>query len=295
MRQEALNRFETRAARLPALMTVPMIVFILPCVFLIVAGPAVVHRCRQSEGRSGAMKWIMILAGLLLLTACAGHDRSQPNIARSDLRVANAALAGGMPETALTVTRDSATIHATPRRCSAKRRGADRGRPDAAGVPRACWRSNGRSSVAVLGLGRASLAMGQVHEAEITFRKAIDMTPTDAAAKNNLGIALDLQDRHDEAQAAYRAALAQRPTMTAAQVNLGLSLALAGSSESALNILRPLAADPDADGRVRQDLAVALALAGDEAEAGRLLLRDLPPDKVTAALARYAALKAPAK
>jgi tight adherence protein C len=43
MRQEALNRFETRAARLPALMTVPMIVFILPCVFLIVAGPAVVH------------------------------------------------------------------------------------------------------------------------------------------------------------------------------------------------------------------------------------------------------------
>ena len=43
MRQEALNRFETRAARLPALMTIPMIVFILPCVFLIVAGPAVVH------------------------------------------------------------------------------------------------------------------------------------------------------------------------------------------------------------------------------------------------------------
>lgn len=43
MRQEALNGFETRAARLPALMTVPMIVFILPCVFLIVAGPAVVH------------------------------------------------------------------------------------------------------------------------------------------------------------------------------------------------------------------------------------------------------------
>jgi tight adherence protein C len=43
MRQEALTLFETRAARLPALMTVPMIVFILPCVFLIVAGPAIVH------------------------------------------------------------------------------------------------------------------------------------------------------------------------------------------------------------------------------------------------------------
>jgi tight adherence protein C len=43
MRQEALTRFEARAGRLPALLTVPMIVFILPCVFLIVGGPAIVH------------------------------------------------------------------------------------------------------------------------------------------------------------------------------------------------------------------------------------------------------------
>jgi tight adherence protein C len=43
MRQEALTRFEARAGRLPALLTVPMIVFILPCVFLIVGGPAIVR------------------------------------------------------------------------------------------------------------------------------------------------------------------------------------------------------------------------------------------------------------
>jgi tight adherence protein C len=43
MRQEALNRFEARAGRLPALLTVPMIVFILPCVFLVVGGPAIIH------------------------------------------------------------------------------------------------------------------------------------------------------------------------------------------------------------------------------------------------------------
>ena len=43
MRQEALTRFEARAGRLPSLLTVPMIVFILPCVFLVVGGPAVVH------------------------------------------------------------------------------------------------------------------------------------------------------------------------------------------------------------------------------------------------------------
>jgi tight adherence protein C len=40
MRTEALTRFEARAARLPVLMTLPMIMFILPCVFLVVAGPA---------------------------------------------------------------------------------------------------------------------------------------------------------------------------------------------------------------------------------------------------------------
>jgi tight adherence protein C len=41
-RQEMLTKYETKAGRLPVLLTLPMIVFILPCVFLIVAGPAMV-------------------------------------------------------------------------------------------------------------------------------------------------------------------------------------------------------------------------------------------------------------
>ena len=43
MRQEMLTRFEGRAARLPVLLTLPMILFILPCVFLVVGGPAAVQ------------------------------------------------------------------------------------------------------------------------------------------------------------------------------------------------------------------------------------------------------------
>jgi tight adherence protein C len=43
LRDEALVKFEERAGRLPTLMTVPMILFILPCVFLIVAGPAIIN------------------------------------------------------------------------------------------------------------------------------------------------------------------------------------------------------------------------------------------------------------
>lgn len=43
LRAEALVRFEDRAGKLPTLMTLPMILFILPCVFLIVGGPAIIH------------------------------------------------------------------------------------------------------------------------------------------------------------------------------------------------------------------------------------------------------------
>ena len=43
LRTETLTRFEERAARLPVLLTVPMIVFILPTVFIVVGGPAMLN------------------------------------------------------------------------------------------------------------------------------------------------------------------------------------------------------------------------------------------------------------
>jgi tight adherence protein C len=50
LRQEALVKFEERAGRLPTLMTLPMILFILPCVFLIVAGPAMINVLKTLHG-----------------------------------------------------------------------------------------------------------------------------------------------------------------------------------------------------------------------------------------------------
>lgn len=46
LRQEQLIRFEARAARLPVLLTLPMVGFILPTLFLIVGGPAAVQVLR---------------------------------------------------------------------------------------------------------------------------------------------------------------------------------------------------------------------------------------------------------
>jgi len=40
-RNDRLMRAEEKAARLPAIMTVPMILFILPCLFVILLGPAI--------------------------------------------------------------------------------------------------------------------------------------------------------------------------------------------------------------------------------------------------------------
>jgi tight adherence protein C len=47
MRQEQLIRYEAKAAKLPVMLTVPMIVFIMPTVFLVVAGPAAIQVMRQ--------------------------------------------------------------------------------------------------------------------------------------------------------------------------------------------------------------------------------------------------------
>ena len=51
MRQMMLTRFEARAARIPVLLTIPMILFILPCIFVVVAGPAALEVMRTMSSR----------------------------------------------------------------------------------------------------------------------------------------------------------------------------------------------------------------------------------------------------
>ena len=46
LRTELVTRYEARAARLPVLLTVPMIMFVLPSLFLVVGGPAVLEVMR---------------------------------------------------------------------------------------------------------------------------------------------------------------------------------------------------------------------------------------------------------
>lgn len=50
LRTAALTKFEERAARLPVLLTLPMIAFILPCVFMVAGGPAAIQIGRSMGG-----------------------------------------------------------------------------------------------------------------------------------------------------------------------------------------------------------------------------------------------------
>lgn len=43
MRQQMLIRFEERAARLPVMLTLRMILFIFPCLFIVIGGPAAIQ------------------------------------------------------------------------------------------------------------------------------------------------------------------------------------------------------------------------------------------------------------
>lgn len=243
------------------------------------------------------MKQLVALAAVLALGACSGGGLkiatvNQPPLRDGlpSLRVADAALAGGMPQTALNITRG--LLAADPGNVPALLKQAETlalmGQADAAAE---CYTrvlaKAPHEEAALLGLGRIQLATGQAPAAEALFRRALAAAPANATAENDLGIALDMQDRHADAQEAYRSALRVEPGQAAPQVNLGLSMALSGNANGALAILRPLAADPSAAPKVRHDLAAALSIAGDTASAAHILQQDMPTDQVKAAMAGY--------
>ncbi len=146
-----------------------------------------------------------------------------------------------------------------------------------------------RSTQALLGLGRLRLGDAPAR-AEQMFRRALAVTPNQAAALNDLGIALDLQGRHTDAQDSYGAALAADPGMRAAEVNLALSTALGGKPAEAAKVLLPIASRPDASLRERHDLAAVLVMDGRVDEARRLLSPALSGAELEAAIAGYQSL-----
>ena len=255
-------------------------------------------RGNQARGTAATWRYRISCVILLCLANCTADKAADPTKAVPGVAVAEAALSGGLPQTALAVT--NAILRSHPRDFGALvRQGAalaQLGQPEAAkeAFRRAADVTPG-AAAPLLGLGRLALAGGQANEAERSFRQVLATTPNDATALNDLGVALDMQGRHAEAQSTYEKLLSFAPNDQAASINLALSYSLSGQFSRSVEMLRGPGSRPDATPRVRQDLAVALTLSGNAHEAEKLLLTDLSASDATAALAGYRALNAVAK
>ncbi|OYV33790.1 MAG: hypothetical protein B7Z81_10905 [Acidocella sp. 20-61-6] len=242
-----------------------------------------------------------IIAVLLLLGGCAPHGATPARAAAGDaspdtLNVADAAIAGGDPAMALSVSQSvlandpnnpDALVHEGNAfyalgRC-----------PSAEAVYRAAI-AHGAKAAAQIGLGRCLLKTDPA-AAAASFAQAVADDPTDAAALDDLGIARDLQGDFAGAVDPYRRALQADPGDVSAEVNLGLSLALSGNGPAALQYLGPLAVGHGATPKIREDYAAALVADGRDQEAQQVLGVDLPPDQVVSAMSGFASVIAHAQ
>ena len=228
---------------------------------------------------------------LLVLLAACGRTATDISSLQPGVDVAQAALRGGSPQTALQVA--GHVLETDPGNEAALVVQGDAltelGRVNEARISYTkALNRNPLSAGAEIGLGRLDLASDPAGS-QRRFLDALNHDPRNVTALNDLGVARDLMGDHAGAQSAYRKALGINPQDNAAEVNLALSMAMSGSAQDAVQMLRPLAAAPGASQKVRHDLAAALTMAGDRAEAAQILSADLSPAQVQQALNAYAA------
>jgi Flp pilus assembly protein TadD len=251
----------------------------------------------------------LCLGSFVCLAACAPEPGAPPGqaaagqapvaaaIGPATLNVADAAIAGGDPDMALSVSQSVLTSE--PGNVDALIHEGDAyyalGRcPAAQAAYMLALKGDPKSTAAETGLGRCLLKTDPA-AAEAALLLAVQDDPGNAAAFNDLGIARDLQGNFAGAVAPYQQALLAQPGMTAVEINLGLSLALSGHGAEALQYLGPLATGQGATPKIREDYAAALIAAGRPDEARDVLNVDLPPDQVQQAMDGFNAVIAAAQ
>ncbi len=229
-----------------------------------------------------------------MLAACAQPPGGQPPppVGPDTLNVADAAIAGGDPNMALSVSQS--VLQTDPTNVDALIHEGDAYYalmrcPAAVAAYQLALQGDPKSTAAETGMGRC-LIKTDPKSAEAALMLAVQDDPGNAAALNDLGIARDLQGNFAGAVGPYQQALLAQPGMTAAEVNLGLSLALSGNGSEALQYLGPLATGQGATPKIREDYAAALTASGRESEARHVLSIDLAPDQVQPVLDSFNAI-----
>jgi tetratricopeptide (TPR) repeat protein len=129
-------------------------------------------------------------------------------------------------------------------------------------------------------LGEAYRALHKVPEAIACYRRALELKPDFAQARNNLGIALKDQGKFDEAIDCWRRTLELKPDYTDAQNNLGAAFKDQGKLDEAIACCRRVVELKPDDAVARNNLGGALYGQGklDEAIACYRRTLQLKPD-----------------
>jgi DNA-binding winged helix-turn-helix (wHTH) protein/tetratricopeptide (TPR) repeat protein len=113
-------------------------------------------------------------------------------------------------------------------------------------------------------------AMGRLDQAGYEIRKASELDPASSMIGTNVGWILYLGRHYGEAELAFRKVLEIDPTFARAHTRLGITLLTEGKSREAVSELRQALAVSQ-DPYVKGVLAEALASAGDRQEANRIV------------------------
>lgn len=223
-----------------------------------------------------------------------GRSGAQPVTYDTLMRVAAAAHAGGDLGNAVGIYRRAAVIepHAAAPFVAVGNTLMDMGEVNEAILAyKSALNRSENDPEALRGLARAYLNTGRPELAGAPLAVAYRETPNDPKLLLLIGVADDFVGQHKEAQARYRRGLELLPRDAALTVDLALSLALTGNFPEAVGMLRPVATAPTGTPRQRQTLALIYGLAGDRKSAEQMARRDLDPASVQHNLAYYERLR----
>lgn len=223
-----------------------------------------------------------------------GREGAHPLSYDTLMRIGAAAHAGGDLANAVAIYRRAATIKqlAPAPFVAAGNTLIEMGQIDEAIVAyKAALDRVGNDPEALRGLAKAYLRTGRPELAGAPLGVAYNDTPDDPKLLQIIGVADDLAGQQKEAQARYRRGLELLPGDPALTVNLALSLAATGDYPQGVALLRPIALAPTAGPRERQTLALVYGLAGDRPAAEKIARLDLDAASVQHNLAYYERLR----
>lgn len=232
-------------------------------------------------------KWLLALSVCSTIVGCtAGSvvrknpmDQSHMTQLNSNMQLAQASLAGGNYNSAISIYKDRLTENPKDFDLQLKLGETllDANALDEASLAfkKAC-KLRDWSSKPFSGLARVALRQGQPRQAFDYFLKAASRDPSSRIALNGMAVSKDYLGLHNEAQELYRSLLLKNPEDLKVKSNLGLSMALGGSYDRAIKYLMSFASSPSAPPQARHNLSIAYGLAGELATAQKIQSIDLP-------------------